>query len=128
MAGDRAPLLAGLLLVTAAWTLLSGTDEAQLRPTVDAGRWWPARGTLEVQVGEAGLRMWYADEPELVMAGRDATARLGEAVAALRRHLPSAQPIRIRAADRVGYGRVVEVLDVFLDQGFSQLSVGSAGG
>ncbi len=123
MTRGGAPVLAGILILTATWTHLSRTEAIDVRPTVDAGRWWPARDTLQVVVTEAGFRVWYADEPELVLAGADARARLGAVIGALRPHLASTQPVRVRAVDRVGYDRIVEALDVFLDQGLRQVAV-----
>src|SRR5689334_304854 len=79
---DLLSVLVGFLLVTAVWTEWARVDATQLLPkSGDGGRWWPARGTLEVVVDEAGYRVRYADDPEVVLAGGDATARLDELLA-----------------------------------------------
>jgi biopolymer transport protein ExbD len=128
MAGRDVSVLGALLLLTAAWTHTSRVDATQTLPTTAEGaRWWPARETLDVVVTERGYRLRYADDPEVVLAGGDAAARLADVVGALRKHLPSNQPVRVRAADGVAHGRVVQVLDVFLDQGLREVSVGGAG-
>jgi biopolymer transport protein ExbD len=133
---DLLSVLISFLLITAVWTQLARINANQMLPkTTDTPQ-------EDKQDEEKILRLLVADEEVIVKYGDDApvvikagetemVGKLAESIKALVAQKdkipdPHKQKVQIGAYDNVHYSRLIQVMDVMLDNELTGLSVGGA--
>lgn len=130
---DLLSVLISFLLITAVWTELARINSSQLLPkTTEQPEDKPPdeEKILRLLVADQQVILKFGDEAPVVIKA-DETAmvtKLAEAVKALKDKIPDPhkQKVQIGANDNVHYSRLIQIMDVMLDNELTGLQVGNS--
>jgi biopolymer transport protein ExbD len=129
---DLLSVLISFLLITAVWTQLARINANQMLPKTSDQ---PVEDNqekeqiLRVLVAEQQTIVQYGEDPQITIAADDSeVVKLGETIKGLKAKIadPKKQKVQIGAYDQVHYSKVIQVMDVMLDNELTGLSVGGA--
>jgi len=125
---DLLSVLISFLLITAVWTELARIntdnvmDKSDVKPKQEQQE---ERKDLKILLDDKGVQMRFTgEEPVRVEKGEDVLTRFREKILDMKKRAKQNQKVIVAAEDKVQYEMLIQIMDVCLDVGLKQLSVG----